>query len=40
MTTYLNEPITIKSWQAIVLLAASGFAIGTPLARTATALGL
>ena len=39
MTTFLNEPITMKSWQAFVLLAASGFAIGTLLARTATALG-
>ncbi len=35
----LNETITIKRWQAFALLALSGFAIGTVLAKTVTALG-
>lgn len=40
MTTFLNNPTTMKNGQAIVLLGASGFAIGSLLARMATALGL
>jgi hypothetical protein len=35
----LNEDIRIKTWQAIALLGASGFALGTILAKTASALG-
>lgn len=35
----LNKPICIKQWQAIVLLAMSGFAVGNVLAKVTTALG-
>jgi hypothetical protein len=35
----LNETVSIKIWQGMVLLAASGFAVGTVLARLTTALG-
>lgn len=36
----LQDPVTYKRWQAILLLAASGFACGTVLARIAGAIGL
>ncbi|KPQ28473.1 MAG: hypothetical protein HLUCCX21_04605 [Porphyrobacter sp. HL-46] len=35
----LTEKICMKTWQAIALLGASGFALGTILAKTANALG-
>jgi hypothetical protein len=35
----LNETVSIKVWQGIALLAASGFAAGTVLAKITTALG-
>lgn len=35
----LNEKVCMKQWQAIALLAMSGFATGTLLAKAANALG-
>ena len=35
----LNSEISMKAWQAIALLLASGFACGTILAKTANVLG-
>lgn len=35
----LNQTTCVKTWQIIVLLGASGFAFGTILSKTATALG-
>lgn len=35
----LNHTICVKTWQIFVLLGASGFAVGTILSKTATALG-
>lgn len=35
----MNHTITLKRWQAFVLLGLSGFAIGNVLAKLTTALG-
>lgn len=35
----MNEIITMKRWQAFLLLGLSGFAIGNVLAKLTTALG-
>lgn len=35
----LTETICMKRWQAYVLLAMTGFAVGNILAKTATAFG-
>jgi hypothetical protein len=35
----MNRTITIKHWQVCILLALSGFAVGTLLAKLTTALG-
>jgi hypothetical protein len=35
----LTETICIKRWQAFVLLGASGYALGSILAKVTTALG-
>lgn len=35
----MNEIMTIKRWQAYILLGLSGFAIGNVLAKLITALG-
>lgn len=36
----MNEIIEMKHWQGILLLALSGFAVGTILAKIANALGI
>lgn len=35
----LNKETSMKVWQAVALLSASGFAFGTILAKTANVLG-
>lgn len=36
----MNKIIEMKHWQGVMLLALSGFAIGTILAKIANALGI
>lgn len=36
---HLTDTISMKLWQAFVLLGASGFAVGTLLSKATTALG-
>jgi hypothetical protein len=36
----LTETISVKRWHAFVLLAMSGYAVGSIIAKAATALGL
>ena len=36
----LSETICLKRWQAILLLALSGFAVGNILAKSTAAIGL
>jgi hypothetical protein len=36
----LTDTISMKRWQAYVLLGMAGFAVGNVLAKTTTALGL
>lgn len=36
----MNADITIKHWQGVLLLALSGYAVGSLLARLINALGL
>jgi hypothetical protein len=37
---FLSRTINVKQWQVCVMLGASGFAVGTVLAKVANALGL
>ena len=36
---FLNKTVRMKQWQAFVMLAMTGFAAGTILAKLTTALG-
>jgi len=36
----LSETISVKHWQAILLLSLSGFAVGNILAKSTAAIGL
>ena len=38
--TSLQDTITMKRWQAYLMLAMSAFAVGNVLARTVAALGI